>query len=280
MTGQVRNFLTVDVEEWFHVCGAGGPLAPERWPHLPSRVEYTTDLTLDLLARRGVKATFFVLGSVAERHPGLVGRVVSAGHEVASHGFSHRRVYELDEASFAEEIARANLALEYAGAPRPIGFRAPEWSINDRAPWGLAALARAGFRYDSSMSPLRIVGNPDYPQVPHRRETAHGALVEVPPLVGRRFGQQYPLGGGWGLRMSRPSTVIREIEARNREGARATLFVHPWELDPEPPRVSLPPALRFSHYFRLSGFATRLDEILSRAAFGPIGEWVLAGGVA
>jgi peptidoglycan-N-acetylglucosamine deacetylase len=280
VTGQVRNFLTVDVEEWFHVCGAGGPLAPERWPHLSSRVEYTTDLTLDLLARRGVKATFFVLGSVAERHPGLVGRVVSAGHEVASHGFSHRRVYELDEASFAEEIARANLALEHAGAPRPIGFRAPEWSINDRAPWGLAALARAGFRYDSSMSPLRIVGNPDYPQVPHRRETAHGALVEVPPLVGRRFGQQYPLGGGWGLRMSRPSTVIREIEARNREGARATLFVHPWELDPEPPRVSLPPALRFSHYFRLSGFAARLDEILSGAAFGPIGEWVLAGGVA
>jgi peptidoglycan-N-acetylglucosamine deacetylase len=280
VTGQVRNFLTVDVEEWFHVCGAGGPLAPERWPHLPSRVEYTTDLTLDLLARRGVKATFFVLGSVAERHPGLIGRVVSAGHEVASHGFSHRRVYELDEASFAEEIARASLALERAGAPRPIGFRAPEWSINDRAPWGLAALARAGFRYDSSMSPLRIVGNPNYPQVPHRRETAYGPLVEVPPLVGRRFGQQYPLGGGWGLRMSRPSTVIREIEARNREGARATLFVHPWELDPEPPRVSLPPALRFSHYFRLSGFATRLDEVLSRAAFGPIGEWVLAGGVA
>jgi polysaccharide deacetylase family protein (PEP-CTERM system associated) len=279
VTGQVPNFLTVDVEEWFHVCGVGGPLAPERWPHLPSRVEFTTDLTLDLLARRGVKATFFVLGSVAERHPGLVARVVSAGHEVASHGFSHRRVFEFDEASFAEEIARANLAIERAGAPRPIGFRAPEWSINDRAPWGLGVLARALFRYDSSMSPLRIVGNPDYPREPHRRETAHGTLIEVPPLVGRWFGQQYPLGGGWGLRMSRPSTVIREIEARNRRGVPATLFVHPWELDPEPPRTNLPPALRFSHYFRLSGFATRLDEILSRAAFSPIGEWVLKGGV-
>ncbi len=280
MTGQVCNFLTVDVEEWFHVCGVRGPLAPERWPDLPSRVEFTTDLTLDLLARRGVTATFFVLGSVAERHPGLVARIVSAGHEVASHGFSHRRVYELDEASFAEEIARANRAIERAGAPRPIGFRAPEWSINDRAPWGLAVLARTGFRYDSSMSPLRIVGNPDYPQAPHRRDTAHGALVEIPPLVGRWFGQQYPLGGGWGLRMSRPSTVIREIEARNRQGEPATLFVHPWELDPEPPRASLPPALRFSHYFRLSGFAERLDEILSRAAFGPVGRWVLEGGVA
>jgi polysaccharide deacetylase family protein (PEP-CTERM system associated) len=280
VTGQVRNFLTVDVEEWFHVCGVGGALAPEHWPTLPSRVEFTTDLTLQLLARRNVRATFFVLGSVAERHPRLVERIVSAGHEVASHGFSHRRVFELDETSFAEELARANLALERAGAPRPIGFRAPEWSINDRALWGLAVLARAGFRYDSSMSPLRIVGNPAYPQVPHRRETAHGTVIEVPPLVGRRFGQQYPLGGGWGLRMSRPSTVIREIEARNHLGVPAALFVHPWELDPEPPRVALPAALRFSHYFRLSGFATRLDEILSRAAFGPIGEWVLEGGVA
>ena len=280
MTGQVRNFLTVDVEEWFHLCGGGGALAPEHWATLPSRVEFTTDLTLELLARRAVRATFFVLGSVAERHPRLVERIVSAGHEVASHGFSHRRVFELDETSFAEELARANLALAQAGAPLPIGFRAPEWSINDRALWGLAVLARAGFRYDSSMSPLRIVGNPNYPQVPHRRDTPHGPLIEIPPLVGRWFGQQYPLGGGWGLRMSRPSTVIREIEARNHLGVPATLFVHPWELDPEPPRVDLPPALRFSHYFRLPGFARRLDEILSRAAFGPIGEWVLEGGVA
>ena len=280
MTGQVRNFLTVDVEEWFHMCGVGGALAPAHWATLPSRVEFTTGLTLELLARRGLRATFFVLGSVAERHPRLVERIVSAGHEVASHGFSHRRVFELDETSFAEELARANLALAQAGAPLPIGFRAPDWAIHDRAPWGLAVLARAGFRYDSSMSPLRIVGNPNYPQVPHRRDTPHGPLIEIPPLVGRWFGQQYPLGGGWGLRMSRPSTVIREIEARNHLGVPATLFVHPWELDPEPPRVDLPPALRFSHYFRLSGFARRLDEILSRAAFGPIGEWVLEGGVA
>jgi polysaccharide deacetylase family protein (PEP-CTERM system associated) len=280
VAGQAPNFLTVDVEEWFHICGVGGPLAPEHRPTLPSRVEFTTDLTLELLARRGVRATFFVLGSIAERHPRLVGRIVSAGHEVASHGFSHRRVFELDEASFAEELTRATAALESAGAPRPIGFRAPEWSINDRAPWGLAVLARAGFRYDSSMSPLRIVGNPEYPQVPHRRETPHGTLIELPPLVGRWFGQYYPLGGGWGLRMSRPATVIREIEARNHLGVPATLFVHPWELDPEPPRVALPPALRFSHYFRLSGFARRLDEILSRAAFGPMGEWVMNGGIA
>jgi peptidoglycan-N-acetylglucosamine deacetylase len=277
VTGLVRNFLTIDVEEWFHVCGVGGALDADRWHALPSRVEFTTDLTLDLLARHAVTATFFVLGWVAQRHPGLVPRILSAGHEVASHGWSHRRVYELDEAAFEADLARAGAALEAAGAPRPIGFRAPEWSINDRSLWALPVLARLGYRYDSSMSPLRLVGNPGYPQVPHRRDTPFGAVIEVPPLVGRRVGQQYPLGGGWGLRMSRPAAVVREIDARNRRGEPVTLFVHPWELDPVPPRVALPLPLRFSHYFRLRGFADRLDHILDSVEFHSIGGWAATG---
>jgi peptidoglycan-N-acetylglucosamine deacetylase len=278
VTGQVRNFLTVDVEEWFHICGAGDSFQADGWPVLPSRVEFTTDLTLELLSRRGIRATFFVLGWVADRYPRLVERIAGAGHEVASHGWSHRRVYELDRTSLEEDLARTDAALEAAGAPRPIGFRAPEWSVNDRSLWALEALARHGFRYDSSMTPLRLVGNPAYPQVPHRRETPAGTLLEFPPLVGRRFGQQYPLGGGWGLRMSRPATVVNEIAARNLRGEPVTLFVHPWELDPQPPRVSLPWALRFSHYFRLAGFGERLSEILSGADFGPVGDWVMKGG--
>jgi peptidoglycan-N-acetylglucosamine deacetylase len=275
VTGQVRNFLTIDVEEWFHVCGVGGPLAADNWPTLPSRVEFTTDLTLDLLARHGITATFFVLGWIAERHPRLIQRILAAGHEVASHGWAHRRVYELDEATFEADLACTSAALEAAGAPTPIGFRAPEWSINDRSLWALAVVARHGFRYDSSMSPLRLVGNPDYPQVPHRRDTPCGALLEVPPLVGRRFGQQYPLGGGWGLRMSRPATVVKEIDARNRRGEPVTIFLHPWELDPVPPRVRLPWPLRFSHYFCLRGFADRLNDVLGSVDFGAIGEWAV-----
>jgi polysaccharide deacetylase family protein (PEP-CTERM system associated) len=277
VTARLRNFLTIDVEEWFHVCGVGGPLATDCWPALPSRVEFTTDLALDLLARRGVTATFFVLGWIAERHPRLVGRIVGAGHEIASHGWSHRRVYELDETTLEEELTLTSAALEAAGARRPIGFRAPEWSINDRSLWALAVLARAGFRYDSSMTPLRLLGNPHYPQVPHRRDTAAGSLLEFPPMVGRRLGQRFPLGGGWGLRMSRPATVLKEIDARNLRGEPVTIFLHPWELDPDPPRVTLPWAQRFSHYFRLSGFADRLNDILASADFGPIGEWAETG---
>ena len=276
MTRCARNFLTIDVEEWFHICGVDRRLAFDRWPSLESRVEYTTDLALDLLARRAVRATFFVLGWIADRHPALVARIVSAGHEVGSHGWAHRRVYELDEASFAEDLARTTAALEAAGAPRPIGYRAPEWSINDRAMWALGVLARRGYRYDSSMTPLRLIGNPRYPRAPHRRETAWGSLIEIPPLTTRRLGQRVPLGGGWGLRMSRPATVAREIAAYNQRGEPVTLFVHPWELDPNPPQIDLPWPLRFSHYFRLEGFAERLDAILASADFGPIGEWALA----
>jgi polysaccharide deacetylase family protein (PEP-CTERM system associated) len=277
VTGSCRNFLTIDVEEWFHVCGVGGLLPAERWHTLPSRVEFTTDLALALLARRGITATFFVLGWVAERYPRTVSRIRSAGHEIASHGWSHRRVYELDEPAFEEELARTSAVLEAAGAPAPIGFRAPEWSINDRSLWALAVLARRGFRYDSSMTPLRVVGNPRYPQVPHRRETPGGSLLEVPPMVGRRLGQHIPLGGGWGLRMSRPAAMVDEIGRRNMRGEPVTLFVHPWELDPQPPRVALPWLLRFSHYYRLSGFGERLDAILASAPFGPIGDWAVTG---
>jgi polysaccharide deacetylase family protein (PEP-CTERM system associated) len=272
VTGPPHNFLTIDVEEWFHLCGVDGLLSADRWHTLPSRVEFTTDLALSLLGRHRITATFFVLGWVAERYPRLVG-----GHEVASHGWSHRRVYELDEPSFDEELARTSAVLEAQGAPAPIGFRAPEWSINDRSLWALAVLARRGFRYDSSMTPLRLIGNPRYPQIPHRRETPAGSLLEVPPMVGRRFGQHIPLGGGWGLRMSRPATVIKEIERRNRRGEPVTIFVHPWELDPQPPRVTLPWPLRFSHYSRLSGFADRLNEVLAGVHFGPIGDWAPTG---
>jgi peptidoglycan-N-acetylglucosamine deacetylase len=266
----VRNYLTIDVEEWFHICGVGGELAPERWDGLPSRVAFTTDLVLDLLDRCGVKATFFVLGWIAGRHPALVERITRAGHEVASHGWSHRRVYEMDPTAFDEELEATRRAIEAAGAPSPAGFRAPEWSITDRSLWALVVLARRGYRYDSSMTPLRLIGNPDYPKVPHVRETPSGSLLEVPPAVRRLLGHNIPFGGGWGLRVCRPATVLREIERRNRRGEPVTMFVHPWEIDPDPPRVRLPLALAFSHYFRLAGYRERLNDIISGAPFGPI----------
>ena len=262
------NALTVDVEEWFHVCGVPS-LEPWVWDRLPSRVELTTRLILDLCDRTDTRATFFVLGWIAERWPHLVAEIRSAGHQIGSHGHAHARAYDLGERGFAEDL-RASITAIAAAGPRPACFRAPEWSINGRSLWALEALAREGMTVDASMAPVRIVGDVRFPRTPHVRTTAAGSLTEVPPLVTDRFGQVMPIGWGWALRSSAPSAVLRTIEKTNQAGAPAVLTVHPWEIDPDPPRVALPLRLRFAHYYRLDGFSSRLRQILEGARFGSI----------
>ena len=263
------NAITVDLEEWFHVCGVES-LGPSQWDDLPSRVESTTDWLLDVLDACGHRATFFVVGWVADRHPRLIERVVQAGHEIGSHGHRHQRVYELRPEGFAADLAESVMALARAGVARVEAFRAPEWSINDRSLWALDVLAKLRFRLDASMAPLKMVGSVAYPRDPHVRSTSNGPITEVPPLVCDRLGQVMPLGWGWGLRMSSPRRVLGIIDQRNRLGRPAVLTIHPWEIDPDPPRVRMPLGLHFAHYFRLDGFRDRLRAILGGARFGPI----------
>jgi peptidoglycan-N-acetylglucosamine deacetylase len=268
-----RNVFTVDLEEWFHICASGlDALRPENWDRLPSRAELTTRIVLDLLDAAGVRATFFVVGWVAERHPRLVAAVRDAGHEIGSHSHLHRRVYELDAETFRADLRASLRALAGAGAPATTLFRAPEWSINDRSLWALEVLAAEGIRVDASMAPVELVGSPNYPRYPHIKKTDAGPITEVPPLVADRFRHAMPMGWGWGLRMSSPRRVLRTIDAANRAGLPAVLTIHPWELDPHPPRVRLPARLQFAHYFRLSGFTNRLRDVLRHASFGPIGD--------
>lgn len=264
------NAFTVDVEEWFHICGVGGALGPASWDALPSRVVDTTRRLLDELDGAGVRATFFVLGWVAEKYPALVADVVAAGHEVGSHGHRHERAYELGMVGFAQDVKRSTDALRAAGVPHVTAFRAPEWSINDRSLWALEQLVRQGFTVDASMAPVRLVGSVNYPRQPHVRKTESGSIVECPPFVVQRFGQAVPIGWGWGFRMSSPRRVLQTIEAANRAGSPAVFTVHPWELDPEPPRVPLPLRPRFAHYFRLGGFRNRLAAVLREGDFGAL----------
>jgi peptidoglycan-N-acetylglucosamine deacetylase len=265
------NAITVDVEEWFHICGVG-PLSQQHWDSLPSRVVLTTRALLDDLDRAGARATFFVLGWVAERYPELVGEIRASGHDIGSHGHVHARVYELSTEGFVADLRQSVAALRAVGVERISGFRAPEWSINDRSLWALECLVREGITLDASMAPVRIVGSVDYPREPNVRHTSAGPIFEVPPLVVDRFGQAMPIGWGWGLRMTSPARILRTIESVNASGLPAVLTVHPWEIDSEPPRVSLPPRLRFAHYFRLGGFRERLAAILSAADFGALSD--------
>jgi len=272
MPVDTRNVFTVDLEEWFHVCGVGGELAPANWDRLPSRVEQTTAIVLDLLDAVQVRATFFVVGWVSDRYPRLIEQVLAAGHEVGSHGHQHARAYDLGPGLFREDLRASMRALAAAGAARVTMFRAPEWSITERSLWALQSLVEEGVTVDASMAPTRIVGAVTNPRHPHRRQTPAGTITEVPPLVVDRFGQAMPIGWGWGLRMSSPRRVLRAIDAANRAGVPAVLTVHPWELDPDPPRVRLPARLQFAHYFRLGGFRDRLNRILRAAPFGCVGE--------
>ena len=214
----------------------------------------------------------FVVGWVAERHPRLIEAVRAAGHEIGSHGYLHQKAYDLGPEAFLADLRASRRALEPLSGESVSMFRAPEWSINGRSLWALEVLAAEGIKVDASMAPLRIVGAVTYPRYPHVRQTGAGPITEVPPLVADRFQQVIPMGWGWGLRMSSPRRILRTIETVNRSGLPAVLTVHPWELDPDPPRVRLPARLHFAHYFRLSGFHDRLRAVLAGAAFGRIGD--------
>lgn len=261
--------LTVDVEDWFHICGVAH-LEREQWDRLPPRVEPTTRWLLDRLQRHNVIATFFVVGWIAERYPELVAEIAAAGHEVGSHSHWHQRVFEMTADQFAADLRQSRTAIAACGVTPMAAYRAPAWSINAASLWALDVLAAQHISLDSSMAPLRVVGDPAFPQAIHARDTATGRIIECPPAVERRFGQAVPFGGGWNLRLSRPRRVLRELERRLERGQPAVLWIHPWELDDDPPRTPLPLGLRAAHYLGLSGFRERFDEILGGGVFAPL----------
>jgi peptidoglycan/xylan/chitin deacetylase (PgdA/CDA1 family) len=184
----------------------------------------------------------------------------------------HDRLYELTPETFGRDVDASLAALTRCGVQAVVGFRAPEWSINERSLWALDVLASRGIRLDSSMAPMRVVGDPNYRQDIHRQGTNYGEIIECPPAVGRVFGANVPLGGGWGLRARRPRAVLRSLDRRLGAGRPAVVWIHPWEIDEDPPQVKLPASLHFAHYFGLAGFRHRLESILRGASFGPLSE--------
>lgn len=201
--------FTVDVEDWFHVCGIGEmpSVQPDQW-----LVSETTLHLLDLFDELGIRGTFFMLGSVAAARPDLASRIAARGHEVASHGYSHKLVYELTPEQFHEEIIRTSDLIAGQTGIAPVGFRAPQWSLGERTPWAFEILAREGYLYDSSCTPLKFIGNPNGPVEPYRLSTSTGSLWEIPPLVTPTLIGNLPCGGGWGLRLLPLWTILKGIK--------------------------------------------------------------------
>jgi len=266
----MRNILTIDVEEWFH--GNDFDLPRERWSSLESRVEEQTDRLLGLLADNGSTATFFILGCVAAAHPDLVRRVRAGGHEIASHSYYHDLVYELTPEGFETQLRdSARVLSELSGEP-VVSFRAPSWSITERCPWALPALSRSGYRIDSSIFPLRTwmygVKNARLDIHP-----IHDGLTEYPPAAVRLGGLTIPVAGGIFFRLLPYPLTAASLRRMNRKGRPAVVYMHPWELDADQPRVpGLPARQTWYHYWGLRSALAKYSRLLREFRFCSIRE--------
>jgi len=265
------NGLSVDVEEWFQVGAFERVIGKDDWDRLEGRVEYNTGEVLDLFAESGVKATFFTLGWVAARHPKLIRRIVDEGHEVASHGWDHDRVFTLDAAGFRADIARARAVLEDASGQRITGYRAPSFSIDQRTPWAHQVLADEGYRYSSSVAPIRHdhYGWADAPKSAYR-PVAGSDLIELPISLASFGGKKIVTGGGF-FRLLPGAITYKAIDLANRADRPAVFYFHPWDMDPGQPRVANAPIRsKLRHYPRLGAMAGKLRTLVARHEWGRV----------
>lgn len=270
----VENILTIDVEDWYHICGVDELIPEKAWPQLESRVTINTLNILDILSQKRVEATFFVLGFVAEKHPELIERINEAGQEIAVHGYAHRRVYTMTHDSFRQDLNKAaNIISQITGRPVK-GYRAPEWSIRDDSLWALEILHQEGFEYDSSMASLPIIGNQDYATIPHERTLAKGHIWEFPPFVATTPLINLPLGGGWGLRVFPYNLIRSSIQRLNNQGYPAVIFLHPREFDAHNPRIKLPLAKRFVLEAQFEKTEKRLHRLLDDFRFTSVSNFL------
>ncbi|AWI79749.1 polysaccharide deacetylase family protein [Parazoarcus communis] len=269
----IVNALTIDVEDYFQVSALAPHFPRKNWDAVPCRVERNVDLILDLLDQRGAKATFFTLGWVAERYPQLVRRIAEGGHEVASHGYSHERASAMTPKAFLADIALAKAVLEDIAGKKVTGYRAPSFSIGMQNLWAHDTIAEAGYVYSSSVYPVKHdhYGIPDAPRFPYLLASG---LMEVPVTTMRLLGRNWPAGGGGYFRLL-PYAVSRwQIARVNRDDKRPAIFYfHPWEVDPEQPRVAEASAkTRFRHYVNLSRTENRLKRLLGDFNWGRADE--------
>jgi len=277
----MRNALSVDVEDAFQVGAFETTIAREDWDRLVPRVEANTDKVLALFAAAGVQGTFFTLGWVAQRYPALIRRIVDQGHEIASHGWDHQRVFTMTPEQFRDDLARSRKAIEDAAGVAVTGYRAPSFSIDARTPWAHAVLAEAGYGYSSSIAPVAHdhYGWPEAPRFAWR-PLADADLIELPVTTAKLRGRTLAAGGGGFFRLlpyGFSQWAIRQVNGR--DGRPAIFYFHPWEIDPDQPRVpDAPLRSRIRHFSRLAAMEGKLRRLLGEFAWGRV-DAVVAGQV-
>ena len=271
----VRHVLSFDVEEHFQVSAFWSEARRQQWDRLESRVEQNTLRLAELLALAETKATFFVLGWVAERHPGLVKALAKQGHEIASHGYGHELVTSQTEREFRDDVRRSKHILEDLTGGMVFGYRAPSFSITDRTPWALPVLAEEGYLYDSSIYTRFQRSEKDGVQTSAREiVTASGPIFEIALSTADLCGIQFPTPGGGYFRLfpySASRMFLRQLE---KAGTQFVMYLHPWEIDPDQPRMEGPVVSRFRHYLNLKRTEQRLQCLLRDFAFASVVDTV------
>lgn len=271
----ILNGMSVDVEDWFQVGAFENTIERADWDGIASRVEGNIDQILDLFSEADVRATFFTLGWVAKRHPGLLRRISDAGHEIASHGYDHARVFTFERQQFAEDIRIAREIIEDCSGAKVSGYRAPSFSIDQRTPWAFEELAAQGFVYSSSVAPVAHdhYGWPEAPRFAFK-PLASSELVEVPVTTAMLGGKRVAAGGGGFFRVlpySFSRWAIQQVNNRDRKPA--VFYFHPWEVDPDQPRMAHAPLRsRLRHYTNLDRMADKLRKLLSEFSWGRMDE--------
>ncbi|MBZ0220444.1 MAG: DUF3473 domain-containing protein [Candidatus Methylomirabilis sp.] len=273
----MRNALTIDVEDYYMVTGFADRVRFEDWPKFESRVAMSTRKILCLLSRYGVKATFFVLGWVAENDPRLVREINSEGHEVACHGYNHRLIYDTTPDEFREDIRRSKSILEDISGNAVSGYRAASYSVTKKTLWALDILMEEGFLYDSSIFPIHHdrYGIPDACRFPYEIKRNGGTLMEFPPSTLRLLGQNLPVAGGGYLRLA-PSWFTRAAARRinSREQKPVIFYIHPWEMDEGQPRLRAGSLSAFRHYINIKSTSAKLEGLMREFRFKPLSAFL------
>jgi len=274
------HVLTVDVEDYFQVEAFAGSVSRTTWDKWPCRLVANTQRVLDVFDTHQAKGTFFLLGWVAERFPDLVREIQARGHELACHSYWHRTIYSLTPDEFRRDTRKAKQVIEDAAGTQVIGYRAPSWSITKDCLWALDILAEEGFVYDSSIYPIHhdLYGVPGARRFPYTHACSGGLKIrEFPPATLRLMGANFPVAGGGYLRIF-PSAYTRlAFHAFEKQSERVVVYLHPWELDPEQPRIAGPLKSRFRHYTNLRGMRANVEALLQRHKFARFCD-VLADG--
>jgi polysaccharide deacetylase family protein (PEP-CTERM system associated) len=275
------NALTFDIEDYYQVEAFKKYIRFEAWPRYPSRVVENTRKIIDILDQRNVKATFFILGWIAERFPDMIRRLTDDGHEIATHGYAHHMVYTQTPADFEKDLALSLEILETISGRKVIGYRAPTYSIIEETYWAFDILVKYNLRYDSSIFPITHdrYGVPDGERFPHQIHRDTGTTIMEFPLSTLRFGKwNFPIAGGGYMRLLPYWVLKKGIQHLNHQQQPCIIYLHPWELDPEQPKISnIPVTTRVRHYLNLRSTATKLRQLIHDFEFAPIKEVLKLG---